>query len=102
MQLPAVYQGVGDLGICSVDCCNASWRQDLWPIPIIPKSAESGCGMWVAPYRCSSISAVDRPHGGGAVANDLQRVVITFLQLYAATPYKNLFPNSSHKRARRP
>jgi hypothetical protein len=44
--LPTTYQDTGDPGICSVGCCNASWCQDLWPIPIIPKSAESGCGMW--------------------------------------------------------
>src|SRR5260370_38981172 len=47
MPLVTTYQGTGNLGICSVDCCKASRCQDLWLIPIFPKSAESGCGMWV-------------------------------------------------------
>src|SRR5258708_31751234 len=46
MPLVTTYQGTGNLGICSVDCCKASSCQDLWLIPIFPKSAESGCGMW--------------------------------------------------------
>src|SRR5258708_29725785 len=46
MPLVTTYQGTGNLGICSVDCCKGSSCQDLWLIPIFPKSAESGCGMW--------------------------------------------------------
>src|SRR5258705_122066 len=50
MPLVTTYQGTGNLGICSVDCCKASWCQDLWLMPIFPKSAGSGCGMWVFTY----------------------------------------------------
>src|SRR5260221_5565533 len=64
MPLVTTYQGTGNLGICSVDCCKASSCQDLWLIPIFPKSAESGCGMWaerVLPYFERSYPADDRP-----------------------------------------
>src|SRR5690348_12022281 len=54
MPLVTTYQGTGNLGICSVGCCKISWCQDLWLIPIVPKSAESGCGMW-DPYPLSGL-----------------------------------------------